>query len=135
MKMKDKDILARTLWGEARGEGRAGMEAVAAVIMNRYNASAWYSGPTIAAVARKKYQFSCWNPKDPNYDKLLSVDETDPLFALALEIADNAIAGKLADPTDGATHYFASYIAAPDWSYGAQQTAKIGKHLFYKGVA
>ena len=36
--MSDLDTLARTLWAEARGEGVAGMEAVAAVIMNRVNA-------------------------------------------------------------------------------------------------
>ena len=29
------DVLARTLWGEARGEGTAGMQAVASVILNR----------------------------------------------------------------------------------------------------
>ena len=28
------NVLARTLWGEARGEGRVGMEAVASVILS-----------------------------------------------------------------------------------------------------
>jgi spore germination cell wall hydrolase CwlJ-like protein len=32
---KDRDILARTLWGEARGEGTAGQIAVAWTIHNR----------------------------------------------------------------------------------------------------
>ena len=32
---KDRDILARTLWGEARGEGTAGQIAVAWTIRNR----------------------------------------------------------------------------------------------------
>ena len=31
----ETDTLARTLWGEARGEGHYGMEAVASVILNR----------------------------------------------------------------------------------------------------
>ena len=34
---KDRDILGRTLWGEARGEGFAGQVAVACVIRNRVN--------------------------------------------------------------------------------------------------
>ena len=34
---KDRDILARTLWGEARGEGTAGQIAVAWAIKNRVN--------------------------------------------------------------------------------------------------
>lgn len=29
------DIMARTAWGEARGEGQSGMQAVLNVIMNR----------------------------------------------------------------------------------------------------
>lgn len=32
---KDRDILARTLWGEVRGEGLAGQVAVAWTIRNR----------------------------------------------------------------------------------------------------
>ena len=42
--MNDEDILARTLYGEARGEGIDGIEAVACVIMNRYKARKWYTG-------------------------------------------------------------------------------------------
>ena len=33
--LNTNDVLARTLWAEARGEGQAGMEAVACVILNR----------------------------------------------------------------------------------------------------
>ena len=29
------DVLARTMWGEARGQPKAGLEAVANVILNR----------------------------------------------------------------------------------------------------
>ena len=39
----DVDIMARTLWGEARNQGKEGMEAVACVIMNRFNENIWYS--------------------------------------------------------------------------------------------
>ena len=35
---RDIEIMAKTIYGEARGEGEEGMEAVACVIMNRYNA-------------------------------------------------------------------------------------------------
>ena len=36
--MDDLQILARTLFGEARGEGDEGIEAVACVVMNRFKA-------------------------------------------------------------------------------------------------
>ncbi len=35
MTPRDLDIVAKTVWGEARGEGRKGMQAVAEVILNR----------------------------------------------------------------------------------------------------
>lgn len=40
----DVDILARTIYGEARSEGQEGMEAVACVVMNRYRAGRWFTG-------------------------------------------------------------------------------------------
>lgn len=35
MSEKETDILARTIYGEARGESISGMEAVASVVLNR----------------------------------------------------------------------------------------------------
>ncbi|PJB71692.1 MAG: hypothetical protein CO093_04590 [Alphaproteobacteria bacterium CG_4_9_14_3_um_filter_47_13] len=52
---KDIEILARTIWGEARGEGQKGMLAVASVIMNRVRCGGWW-GSTIQDVCRKPYQ-------------------------------------------------------------------------------
>jgi len=65
----DRDILARTLWGEARGESLAGQIAVAWTIRNRVNdgnAKSWW-GEGYTGVCQKPYQFSCWNSTDPNY--------------------------------------------------------------------
>ena len=41
---RDIEIMAKPIYGEARGEGEAGMEAVACVIMNRYNARKGFTG-------------------------------------------------------------------------------------------
>ena len=61
---KDQDILARTLWGEARGEGVAGQIAVAWSIRNRVEMDLhndgkpdWW-GEGYAGVCKKPYQFS-----------------------------------------------------------------------------
>ena len=128
---RDLDVLARTLWGEARGEGREGIEAVAAVIVNRMAARRW--GATAAAVCRARRQFSCWNRRDPNRPKLERVDERDPAFALCREVAAAALAGRLADPTGGATHYHVCGLR-PWWARGLEPCARIGAHLFYRGV-
>lgn len=126
------DVLARTLWGEARGEGVAGMEAVAAVIINRLRWPARY-GADVVAVCRAARQFSCWNEGDPNRAKLLAVDARDAAFAAALRIARRALAGALRDPVDGACHYHAAGIS-PRWARGRAPCAIIGGHLFYNDV-
>jgi N-acetylmuramoyl-L-alanine amidase len=131
------DVLARTLWGEARGEGTQGIEAVAAVILNRVNvaearAGYWW-GNNIIAVCQKPYQFSCWNRSDPSYRRLQEVDETNLYFATALRVARRAVIGALDDPTGGATHYHADYVS-PYWAKGETPTCIIGHHIFYKLV-
>jgi hypothetical protein len=53
----DRDILARTLWGEARGESLAGQIAVAWTIRNRVNdgnAKSWWGGRAIPVSARNR---------------------------------------------------------------------------------
>ncbi|WP_084536686.1 cell wall hydrolase [Azospirillum halopraeferens] len=132
------DTLARTLWGEARGEPVRGIEAVAAVVVNRVRRAErrgglWW-GNDIIAVCRKPRQFSCWNADDPNRPKLLAVTAADPVFATCLRVARRAVAGLLPDPTGGATHYHRIGIT-PSWSIGHAPCAEIGRHVFYDTVA
>ncbi|GJL84252.1 MAG: hypothetical protein DHS20C02_00270 [Micavibrio sp.] len=131
----EADVLARTLWGEARGEGTAGMQAVACVVLNRVAESdkrgRYWWGNNIIQVCQKPYQFSCWNRSDPNFRKLQSVDESDLYFATALRMARRAIMGALDDPTGEATHYHTKGIT-PYWSRGEKLTAEIGHHIFYR---
>jgi len=132
----ETDVLARTLWGEARGEGTEGMQAVACVILNRVaisesKAGYWW-GNTIIEVCQKAYQFSCWNRSDPNFHQVQSVDERDIYFATALRVARRALAGTLSDPTHGATHYHADNITPPYWARTEKPVVKIGNHVFYK---
>lgn len=124
------DILARTLWGEARGEGRLGMEAVACVILNRVARPGWW-GHDIVSVCQKNRQFSCWNMDDPNRNKILAVTDKDDAFKLAQSLAWLAIDGSLADITNGATHYHTRAIT-PYWARGEKPCAEIGNHIFYK---
>lgn len=134
--LRDIDTLARTIWGEARGEGAQGMQAVANVVMNRYRqsqaslAKARRFGHTIEDVCKKPYQFSVWNVSDPNYSKIQSVNATDALYELALRIAERAVMGNLKDITGGADHYHTASIS-PSWSKGAQPLTQINSHVFY----
>jgi N-acetylmuramoyl-L-alanine amidase len=132
------DILARTLWGEARGEPVRGKEAVACVVMNRVRTAQarggryWWGADPIA-VCTKPWQFSCWNPADPNRAKLEAVTMEDRTFRMCVRIARRALAGVVDDPTGGATHYHTRDVAPP-WSRGRSPTAEIGGHVFYANV-
>jgi spore germination cell wall hydrolase CwlJ-like protein len=135
---KDRDVLARTLWGEARGEGAAGQVAVAWTIRNRVfdgKKKSWW-GEGYAGVCQKAWQFSCWNTNDPNYPYLSGAKQI-PFRELAQAriAADQVIDGKQPDPTDGATHYYAATMPkAPGWAAKAKLTMKLGHHVFFRDV-
>ncbi|AJO79042.1 cell wall hydrolase [Pseudomonas sp. MRSN 12121] len=135
---KDRDILARTLWGEARGEGLAGQIAVAWTIRNRVNdgrPKSWW-GEGYAGVCQAPYQFSSWNKNDPNYPFLTGAKPIPAgQLAQAQRAADQVMGDAVPDPTGGATHYYATTMArAPAWAAKARQTARIGQHVFFKDV-
>ena len=132
------DVLARTLYGEARGESVRGKEAVAAVVMNRVrraraSGGTYWWGGTVEDVCRGPWQFSCWNAGDPNRAKIEAVAADNRVFQTCQRIARRALAGTLADPTDGATHYHAK-AANPPWARGKAPSAEIGGHLFYADI-
>ncbi|PIW30503.1 MAG: cell wall hydrolase [Rhodospirillales bacterium CG15_BIG_FIL_POST_REV_8_21_14_020_66_15] len=132
------DVLARTIYGEARGEPVRGKEAVAAVVMNRVRraraaSGAYWWGGTVEDVCRRPWQFACWNPGDPNRARIEGVGRDNKTFQSCLRIARRAVAGTLADPTGGATHYHAKAVNPP-WARGKAPSAEIGGHLFYAGV-
>ena len=125
--------MAKTIWGEARGEGAVGMQAVANVIMNRVDRGGWY-GASIKDVVLKPYQFSCWNATDPNRAKLDKLTVADLQSSGALQIAQQVINGQLPDITGGATEYHNKNIL-PDWDYSKlKQTVQIGNHIFYRSI-
>jgi N-acetylmuramoyl-L-alanine amidase len=139
------DVLARTIWGEARGEGEQGMTAVASVIANRVAIAKRHVGATgkphpefgdgtFAGCCQRHLQFSCWNLNDPNRLKLLAVDTSDSDFVKCLQIANEAIGGSLKDVTKGATHYYERHIPPPRWAVGKSQCATVGNHLFFNDV-
>lgn len=128
--MGDIETLARTIWGEARGEGKDGMTAVASVIMNRVHRGGWF-GKTVSSVCKMPWQFSCWNANDPNCQKMLDITDIDKQYAQALVIAQKAVDGQLPDSTGGATHYH-EYKINPKWAKKLKKTTQIGNHIFYK---
>lgn len=134
----DVDVLARTLYGEARGESYRGKQAVANVIVNRYKegknspAKRRMWGDSIANVCLKPWQFSCWNENDPNREIIMNITpDANSAIKQCFEIARLAVAGKLPDITNGATYYHTTAVA-PSWSRGKQPDLQIATHVFFK---
>ena len=63
----DIELFARTLWGEAGGESVRGIEALAAVVMNR---AAVPPGRSVDEACRG---FPCWNPENPDRPRMLGL--------------------------------------------------------------
>ena len=131
----DLEYLARTVYGEARGESDDGKVAVACVILNRVNGH-HRRETRIAGVATEPMQFSCWNENDPNLKTILSVDLSDPVFMDCVRASIEAI-DRISvddDPTFGSEHYHTAGVS-PHWSEGVEPVVTIGNHLFFDNIA
>lgn len=128
----DIQIASRTIYGEARNQGEDGMQAVAWVIANRFNAGKWYTARTVAGTCLKPMQFSCWNRTDPNFVLIVNMSDTDPLLVDCVLYIRNALSSNSSeDPTHGSTFYHTENIT-PSWAHTMKKTVQIGAHIFYR---
>ena len=124
------EIMARTIYGEARGEPFEGQVAVAHVIRNRASRPGWW-GSDIKGVCLKPHQFSAWLDEDATRPAMVAATLLDPAYMQCLGIAALVLSGSLTDPTGGATHYHADYVK-PGWIAALEHAVTIGHHLFYR---
>ncbi len=116
----ERETVAATILAEARGEGEAGMYAVACVIQKR----AITRKLSAEKVCLQKMQFSCNNNgvqtsllKTPQAEYALRL--ADSLAKLELSYAGNA------------THYHTKSVS-PKWAKNQKPVKVIGNHIFYK---
>ena len=114
----DVNLLARAIYGEARGEPYVGQVAVAAVILNRVKSSQFPN--TISGVIYQSGAFDAVSDGQIN----LTPDST------AKKAAQDALNGW--DPTYGAIYYFNPSTATNKWIWPRPMTVTIGKHRFCK---
>ncbi len=115
-KMKQVEMMARTVHGEARGEAFEGQVAVAAVIMNRVQSNEFpnstygviFQRNAFTAVQDGQYAMG------PN--------------ATAYRAVRSAAGGW--DPSLGATYYYNPVTATNQWIFTRTTIKKIGKHVF-----
>ena len=112
------NLLARAIYGEARGEPYTGQVAVGAVIMNRVKSSKFPN--TIAGVIYQSGAFDAVSDGQIN----LNPDSTSK------KAAQDALNGW--DPSYGAIYYFNPSTATNKWIWSRPLTVTIGKHRFCK---
>ncbi|MDD3947067.1 MAG: spore cortex-lytic enzyme [Clostridia bacterium] len=112
----DAYLLARVVYGEARGEPYTGQVAVAAVILNRVRSSSFPN--TIAGVVYQPWAFTVVQDGQIN----LTPDST------AKKAANDALNGW--DPTYGCLFYYNPATATNAWIRSKEIRLTIGEHVF-----
>ena len=112
------NLLARVVYGEARGEPYSGQVAVAAVVLNRVKSSNFPN--TISGVVYQSGAFDAVRDGQIN----LSPNST------AIKAAQDALNGW--DPSYGAIYYFNPSTATNKWIWSRPMTVTIGRHRFCK---
>lgn len=112
----DTYLLARAIYGEARGEPYIGQVAVAAVILNRVKDSRFPN--TVSGVIYQKNAFTCVSDGQIN----LTPNQT------AIKAAKDALSGW--DPTNGCLYYYNPSTATSSWIWTREVRLKIGEHNF-----
>jgi N-acetylmuramoyl-L-alanine amidase len=114
----DLTLLAKLVYGEARGEPYAGQVAVAAVVLNRVKSSDFPN--TISGVIYQKGAFDVVSDGQIN----LTPNTT------AKQAAQDALNGW--DPSYGSIYYFNPSTATNKWIWSRPHVITIGKHRFCK---
>ncbi|HFD12764.1 MAG TPA: cell wall hydrolase [Crenotrichaceae bacterium] len=128
-RLSELQCMALNLYFEARGESRAGQQAVAHVVLNRANHAGFPK--TVCGVVKqggeqKRYhcQFTWW------CDGLSDNPRNKRSWRQSVILAAEVLHNKTADPTHGALWYHADYVQ-PYWRRSMEKGPKIGKHIFY----
>lgn len=125
-------LLALCLWREARGETVDTKRAVAWSIRNRVNHKSWWGGTWSEVITKREQYSSMTSTGDPNLVKWPI--ETDTSWMACMDVATEVYGTPLADPSNGATHYFDKSLDAnpPNWASTGTKTADIGNFHFYR---
>mgnify|MGYP001627469040 CR=1 FL=1 len=121
--------LTQAVYYEAAREPRPGQEAVAQVVLNRVrdpNFPNSVCGVVFQGAERTtgcQFSFTC--------DGSMAWAPERSYWTQAEDVARRALAGYVAAPVGGATHYHADYVY-PWWGPSVAKIETIGRHVFYR---
>lgn len=109
MDKTDRDLIIRTVIGEAESQGPLGQFSVAHSIKNRLDSGKW--GTRGRDVVHAPAQYEPWsNPKRREY--ITKIDPNSETYRRIGKIVDATWSGEVPDPTGGATHFQNEKIVA-----------------------
>ena len=132
---KEQDILAQTLLGEARGEGKAGLYAIACIVKRRIQLKSYPN--TAMAVCLEPSQFDYWtqhkrvkwdDQNRANVRRLMKGNTELVRYAKMLAININRVDLRY---TKNADHY-CTLDTHNYWTKANKPVAIIGQHKFFK---
>ena len=121
-------LYAKTIWAEARGQSTEEKIAICHVMhRSESNKALWDN-------ILSKWQFSCYNYGDPNFEKLMKVNIDNEIYRECIGIAFGVINDIYPDYAKGADHYFNPSILPelPSWAKKMTKVAQIDETEFYK---
>lgn len=120
----DFDKMVRTAMAEDNNP--AGWKAVTGTVLNRSKAA----GVSPSDIVQAPGQFTPWQTKRA---QLEGIDRASPEYQRVAQAIAPIVTGQEADPTNGATHYYAPGMmpTPPAWAQG-QQGTDLGNQRFYK---
>jgi hypothetical protein len=132
--LEDQRCLAEAMYYEARGEGRAGEEAIAEVVFHRMRTPGYphsICGVVFEGAGRKhgcQFSFAC--------DGSLLQPRTSAAWEQARVLAAKIMTGtvQLADITGNAISFHSADIQ-PGWADHLERTIQIGNHVFYRAAS
>src|SRR5258707_7289238 len=128
---QDRDMMVRTVIGEADDQPAVGQAGVAHVILNRLRDGRWGDTPSSVVLARN--QFEPWSTRAR---ELTAIKPDSDRYRQVAGVVDDVLAGRTPDPTGGATHFLQPDIvrrrggSPPDLASRAR--LRIRAHLVYQ---
>lgn len=140
-----REVLALTLFGEARGEPLEGKVFVGCVIRNRVRTVGRWAD-SYPGVCLAPSQFSCWSPAggSSNYAAVMTLARAfvgdfhdrptiTPLLRELIYLAEGLVGEQLQDNAQKANHYCTRALwqsaRPPSWTIGQTPVAEVGAHV------
>ena len=126
---RDLECLTQAVYYEARGEGRAGMQAVAQVVLNRARHPAFpktVCGVVFQGAARRtgcQFSFTC--------NGAMRGRINTAAWNRARDVAARALSGEVSAAVGNATHFHTTAVS-PRWRNSLLRVTQVGQHVFYR---